>query len=787
MPFDATHRPDADLAAASPVKEDVEHLAVKIRQVLFANPDNGYFIAEVEVEGETQAPDHALRASRFGAPVVLVKGESPSFTEHANQSVGQSLSVAGQWDEDARGAFFRVLFTQESIPTTREALAKYLADGRLKGIGAALAKRLMDQFGMDLLRVLDHDPGRLATVSGITEQKAKAIADAWRAKRDQFRVVSFLGVHGIGESLAKRVADTYGQQDLEDRIRQNPYLLTEVDGIGFKKADDVAMSLGLPIDSPLRIRAALLDVLHAQVQNGGNTAVPVRDWVQAAMAFVAQPQRVVEEHCKELVASRQVVLRKIPVARQDHGQVMEVLMDCASPFRLGLKERRIAQTLLGQLKDVIDPEKEQAMVAFLMDPKLGLDPSQREAALLIARNRVAILTGGPGTGKTTTLRSVVKAMELAGLTVVLAAPTGRAAKRMEEAIGRPAATIHRTLEFKGSLGFTCNRSNPLHGDVFILDESSMVDTSLMDAWLDAIPPHSQLLFVGDADQLPSVGPGNLLRDMIDSRQVPTARLTTVHRNGGLIAKTAQQVLAGRAPTHPADPWVDTFAFVPAQEDDEVVEKVTSLITGFVNQGQDPSSIQVLVPQKEGTLGTKAFNEALRPYLSLDRTVDWANAALGARKFIKGDRVMQVRNDYQREVFNGDLGHVIEASDDGFRLLVEMEGGARVEYKKEHLKDLELGFAQTVHKSQGGERPIIIMVCVNKHSFSLYRNLLYTGITRGKDRVMVVGHAKAVALASHKVEQALRLTGLRLELDNVKRLMTAPVSPDARPVVRRPAP
>lgn len=788
MPFDPNYR-STDHTVAEVSLASVNQLTVTVRNVIFSNPENGYFIAEVEVEGDTQPPEGAMRSSRFGAPVITLKGESPSFTEHSSAMVGESISVAGQWTQDDRGQFFKVLFTQESIPTTREALAKYLAAGRIKHVGPVLAKKLMEHFGLDLLRILDHDPERLVIVNGITPEKARAIAQSWAAKRGQFRVVSFLGLHGIGESLAKKVAEEFGNDGLEDRIRQNPYLLTHVDGIGFTTADGVAMSVGLPVDSPLRIRAALVEVLNNQINDKGNTAVPVGEWVRSAMAFVGQSQHVVEEHCQALVKDKQVVLRQLLHRRYVHNQLVESLETCASPFRIGLKENAIARHLMGHLhsENSLDMDVIDQVTRSLKDPALGLDPSQLDASLLIAKSPVSILTGGPGTGKTTTLRSLVKAFEAAGLTVLLAAPTGKAAKRMEKAIGRPAATIHRTLEFKGSLGFTRDQSNPLMGDIFILDEVSMVDTSVMAAWLDALPKSCRIIFVGDADQLPSVGPGNILRDMISSNQVPVARLSTVHRNGGLIAHTAERVRNGKAPTLPADPWVDTFAFVPAVDDDDVIETVHGLIKGFINKGHDPRSIQVLIPQKDGAVGTRSFNDSLRPLLNVEPRTDWSKVAVGSKGYLQGDRVMQVKNDYKRNVFNGDMGHVIEVAEGGRELVVQLDDGEPVRYNKEEQRQLELGFAQTVHKSQGGEMPIVIVVCVNNHSFTLNRNLLYTGITRGKERVLVVGQAKAVALAAYKMDQSLRLTGLGLEIDRVlKQMLSAKPQPSAPPV-RPPAP
>jgi exodeoxyribonuclease V alpha subunit len=786
MPFD----PKAQHAAApletgpSHVPASVEHLAVTIQHVLFANPDNGYFIAEASVDGEVHAPEGALRKD-YNGNIVLIKGQSPSFAEHAKASIGHGLSVAGQWDEDARGRYFRVLFTQEAIPTSREALGKYLASGRLKGVGPSLGQKLMERFGLDLLRVLDHDPERLTEVPGITPDKAKTVSASWQAKRSQFQVVTFLGLHGIGETMSQRVADELGEADLEERIRANPYLLTEVDGIGFKRADEVALSLKFPQDSPLRIQAALLNVLQEQIQDQGNTAVPVGDWVQAAMGFVAQPQAVVEEHCRVLIKNRQVVLRKLPFEHVVNNAAQVMTIDCATPFRLGLKENAIAQAIVGRLRgeEPFDPEVTHKATAYLADPRLKLDPSQRDAALLIARSTVSILTGGPGTGKTTTLRSVVKAFEEAGLEVVLAAPTGRAAKRMEEAIGHEAATMHRTLEFKGDLGFQRNRQNPLAGEVFVLDETSMVDTALMEAWLNAMPPKARLVFAGDSDQLPSVGPGNVLHDFIASNRIPKARLTQVHRNGGLIAMAADRVRQGQAPRLDGDPWVDNFAFINA-DNDALMERVCNLIDGLINMGQDPRGIQVLVPRKDTSWGTLAFNDMLRSRLNVGPHRDWAATAMG-KGYLEGDRVMQIRNDYKRGVFNGDIGHVVKVEEGGKELVVEIENGAdtrEVRYNKEEMRQLTMAYAQTVHKSQGGERPVIIMVCTMSHAFNLYRNILYTGITRGKDKVVVVGQPKAVALAAHKIDQSTRLTGLCMEIERVWRQLS-----QAKPTVERNVP
>jgi exodeoxyribonuclease V alpha subunit len=780
MPVDPTHHAAPQVA---------ERLTVVVRRVLFANAENGYFVAEAEVAGEVKAPEGALRPSQFGPDSLLLKGESPSFVE--NPILQQGMEVLGRWANDARGTHFEVFSTQEHEPTSPEALRKYLVDGRVKGIGPKTAHHLVDQFGLDLLRILDHDPGRLAGEPGINAEKAERIGQTWKEKREMFRVTAFLGLHSIGENLAKKVAAHFGSEGLEEKIRANPYLLTEVEGIAFNKADAAALSLGVPRDNPMRIQAALVHVLGEKISNEGHTAIPTADWVNEAMNFVGQSRLVVEDHCRLLHQQRRVVFRRLPCRRVVRDEVFEEELVCATPMRLGMRENAIAQDLLRLM--TISPNRDerpkatdsvarQRMLALITAPDRKLDPSQIAAATLSVNQPVSILTGGPGTGKTTTLRTLVQAFEDEGLTVVLAAPTGIAAKRMEDAIGRPAATMHRALQAQGTQGFQRNRTNPLEGDVFILDETSMVDTVMMASWLESIPSRARVLFVGDADQLPSVGAGNVLRDLIESRQIPVARLTKVHRNGGAIALAAQKVLAGVGPTGPSDPWVDSFAFVPAADDEAILESIDSLVDGYLNKGHAPHEIQVLVPQREGPLGFFALNDRLRWKLNPNRPDPRTSAADG---FLDGERVMQLKNDYKREVFNGDVGHILENRSEGAG--VEMEDGRRVDYKKEELKQLQMAYAITVHKSQGTERPVIILVCSTRHQFSLNRNLIYTGITRGKQRVVIVGQPKALVMGARKRDQLVRRTGLIAELKREKAKLAPKPAPAVAPSSPRPAP
>lgn len=766
--------PNRQAPPPMPTPEDeetnAERLVVQVKKVLFADPKSNFFIAEAKAVGAVQAPPGALRYSFAGEEVLILKGESPSFIE-SPPTENQGIEVAGNWAEDQRGSFFRVIYTQEVIPTSPDALRKYLADGRLKGIGPATADRLVDQFGLDLLRILDQDPGQLAKISGLNDEKAARIGQEWKEKRKMFRVVAFLGLHGIGENLAKAVADHIGTDQVEERVKADPYALTEVDGIGFAKADKVALSLGVPHDDPKRIQAALVHVLQKAVDDAGDTAVPIAQWAEAAIGFVGQTPAAIENHCRALVKNGLVILRRLQVKEVVDNRIVTTEQVCATPKRLWQQENYIAEKLMGHMDlnpkrradglfpKGTDKEALARMQAKLKDARRGLDPSQQVAAINSVNQPVSILTGGPGTGKTTTLRSLVRVFEEEGLVVVLAAPTGRAAKRMSEAIGQPAATIHRTLESKGTMGFMRNESNPLTGDVFILDETSMVDTALMASWLKAIPLNARLVFVGDSDQLPSVGAGNVLSDLMESRTIPTSRLAVVHRNGGAIAKAAQKIREGGVPLQAGEPWVDTYTFVEAKDDETIVANLERLIKGFLNKGYAPQDIQVLTPQNEGVVGAVGLNEVLRWHLNPERPDPATTAASG---FLKGERVMQTKNNYNLDVFNGDMGTILELNADG-TCLVQMEDGREVKYDKDAMKSLKFGYAITVHKSQGGERKVILMVCAKRHTFSLSRNLIYTGITRGKEFVSVVGQPRTMMLGVRQMERHLRHTGLIHEL------------------------
>lgn len=741
----------------SPTPQSV--FRVTVSRLRSHNPDTGFFIAEVRPAD--QAPELPADLVEMGMrvpSVVSIKGVSQAF--QGTDQVGSTLECVGEWFVDPRyGLQFMVSFVQDAIPTTVDALEKYLGSGQLKGIGPASARAMVDKWGLDTIRVLDNTPERLSEIPRLTPAKVAAITEAWKAKREMYGVVSFLGLHGIGEGLAMRVRDAMGVENLEQKVRKNPYMLTEVEGIGFKKADAVALSIGFPENSPQRTGAALVHILREAVDKNGHTAVPVSRWIDAAVAQLNRPREEIRGICQALVNIKRVVLRDLETMGP-HGQMVKET--CVSPMREARAERHVAVNLKRLIEGhaPLDLEQRNSLIKVVSDPVRRLDPSQKEAGWAVFQAPVSVLTGGPGTGKTTTLRSVVDAATDMGWKVVLSAPTGRAAKRMEEAIGMEAMTMHRRLGFKPGEGFAKNEASPMIGDFFVIDEASMVDTAMMSAWLRAIPTGATVLFVGDADQLPSVGAGDVLRDLIDSQSVPVSRLTHVHRQaeGSGIGWNAAQVREGRPLSTGGDPWRDDFAFLKAADDHAIRTQLVEVIEGLMRQGVAPQDIQVLCPQRPHDCGTIALNELLRGLLNPNRP-DSERLSEGV---CVGERLMQIKNNYELEVFNGDMGTVTKIKDDGGLEMV-MEDGRQVSFPKTALRDLEYGYAITVHKSQGGERPVILMPISRAHSFSLNRSLMYTGITRGKSRVMLIGDGRTAAMAVRKKSDLVRTTGLIREM------------------------
>lgn len=776
-----------DNAEAAPGESALTTIQLVVRRMRFKNPETGLFIAEgVPGSSHVELPPQLAAAYRHavgpGKPIVI-KGVSPSLM--ADDPVGTTLSCRGHWVvNDTYGLQFDVVYVQDTIPTTPDALRKYLGSGRLKGIGPVTANEMVERWGVDALRILDTEPLRLLEITGLTPSKVAAITETWKAKRAFYGLVSFLGEHGLGESKALKIQECLGEEQLEHRIRENPYVLTEVEGIGFKTADAVARSLGFEPSSPVRINAALQHILNERIQKDGHTAVPSAEWINQAASELLRPREEVQRYCQELINTGKVLLRHLTVVRKEQRNGGEEwvsgVQECVSPMRVARQENEIAKGIARLAHFFVSPgaqERETALQA-LESTERNLDPSQKAAAWTALTSPVSVITGGPGTGKTTTLRTIVEVLLEQGERVVLAAPTGRAAKRMAEAIGQEAKTMHRCLKYTPAKGFDHHSGKPLVGSVFVVDETSMVDTAMGAAWLNALPSGARLILVGDADQLPSVGPGDVLRSLVDSKAltdskaVTVARLTKVHRQveGSGIAWNARRILEGHPPSFDGDPWVHDFAFLKAEDNAGIQAHLLRLIDGYLQRGIKPQDIQVLSPQRTGEVGVDALNHLLRWSLNPEKPVPMDPEE--TPRFLIGERVLQTKNNYDLEVFNGDLGTVVAIRDDE-SMDVEMEDGRTVVYDKLAAKNLQLGYAMTVHKSQGGERPVVLMVCSASHTYMLNRNLLYTGITRGRNHVVMVGSARTAMLAARKRDELVRVTGLGCEFERVFKARPAP--------------
>lgn len=760
-----------------PPPESLPKMIVELRGFRFMNKENGFMIAHGRAQSEpTNLP--IQWKGRFNPSNLTIKGSSLTLADI--NAVGSVIECEGDWVLDPKyGLQFQFTTAREAMPSTIEALQKYLGAGRIKGIGPATAKIMVNKWGMDTLKIMDETPERLSEIPGLTEGKIDAIKKEWARKRALYQLTSFFGLYGIGEVWIPKIVDALGEQGLEARIRDNPYLLTTVEGIGFATADKMGLAMGFEATSPKRSSAMLRHIIDEYTTKQGHTACPVDEWLRQASEQLRQSPQNLQPIAQTLINEGTVVLRTLPVNSailnnpndaQYAGNAPDPV-PCVSLKREFMNERSIAGDLR-RLKDSLLPLGDAELMEInkhVVRLSEKLDPSQLEGVLGVLKNGVSVLTGGPGTGKTTTLRSVIDIAEGLKWKVVLAAPTGRAAKRMTEAVGRPAGTLHRTLQFNPKEGFKHNRQNPLEGQLFVVDESSMLENALAASWLRALPKNARVIFVGDIDQLPSVGAGAFLKDVMDSQVAEVFRLTRVHRQaeGSLIAEAAQRVLAGKVPALDGDPWVDDFAWISppagsssAETNEFILTAIESLVEGFLKKGVPKDDIQILSPQREGLVGVQGLNHALR--WTLNHKGPPLSAQDEEEVFAEGDRVLVTKNNYDKDIFNGDMGIIKKLDDDG-SLEMTMEDGKVVQLEGVERKSLTLGYAITVHKSQGGERPVIIMTCSPSHTYSMNKNLIYTGITRGRNKVIIVGSPKTLNVALRKQEKMYRLTGLKDEI------------------------
>ena len=710
-------------------------LSGQIERVTYTNPENGYTIAKVKVYGRQGL------VSVVGAIV--------------DPQPGAILKMAGEWTTHPRfGEQFRVVFYETAVPATVYGIEKYLGSGLIKGIGPVMAKRIVKLFGEKTLDVIEQEPDRLAEVPGIGRRRIGMIKQTWAEQKDIREVMVFLQSQGVSSGYASKIYKAYGKESIAV-VKENPYRLAyDIWGIGFLTADRIAEKLGFAKDSPLRAQAGLLYALH-ELADEGHVFYPTEKLLANASSLLQiEDEPLLRSSLGQLAEERRVVVESVPL----RGQEVEATYIAG----YNLAEKKAASRLLSLVnaKASMRDVKVEAAIAWTEQKSgLTLATRQREAVACALQGKVMVITGGPGTGKTTILKAILGIYGAITKRILLAAPTGRAAKRMSEATGLEAKTIHRLLAFDvRNMRFKMDEQHPLECDLLVLDEVSMVDLLLFHHLLKAVPRGAKLLLVGDADQLPSVGAGQVLHDIIASGAVPVVRLNEIFRQAqqSAIVTGAHRIIQGQVPFFDNKPSSDMF-FIEKAEPEDVLATIISLAKTRLPRtyGFDPlADIQVLAPMNRGSVGTVALNEALQQALNPSGT----QVARGTHAFRVGDKVMQIRNDYDREVYNGDIGIVTDIDAEDQELTVRIDG-RDVVYAFTDLDELVLAYAVTIHKSQGAEYPAVIIPVTTQHYVMLQRKLVYTGVTRGRKLVVLVGTRKALAMAVRNNRSVRRYSAL----------------------------
>ncbi|EGV33422.1 helicase, RecD/TraA family [Thiorhodococcus drewsii AZ1] len=714
-----------------------EHLSGSIERITFHSPESGFCVLRVKVRGERD--------------LITVIGSAASVTP------GEYLEAEGRWVNDRQhGLQFKSTALRIIPPRTLDGIERYLGSGMVKGIGPHFARKLVGAFGERVFEVIEDNPERMLELDGIGPKRQKRVTEAWAEQKVIREIMVFLQSHGVGTARAVRIYKTYGEEAVE-RVRENPYRLAlDIHGIGFKTADTIAERLGIPHDSLIRAQAGVRHVLQ-EIAGDGHCAA----WHEA----------LVEQSCALLEIPEPIIQEAIQVELAEERLIAEPIDDRPALFLTPLQraELGVARSLERLQLDpppwgMIDVDK--ALPWVEAQTGLALSDSQRAAVSAAVSGKATIITGGPGVGKTTVVNSILRILRAKGVEVLLCAPTGRAAKRLSESTGGEAKTIHRLLEFDPqTMGFKRDQYSPLDTDLLVVDEVSMVDVVLMNQLLRAVPTQAGVLLVGDVDQLPSVGPGAVLADLIGSGAVPTVCLTEIFRQAAAsrIVVNAHRINAGQMPEPPDAERPDSDFYLircdtPEAIHDKLMRVVTERIPGRF--GLDPvRDVQILTPMNRGGLGSRALNVALQSALNPDaqpriERFGWTYAP--------GDKVIQLVNDYDKEVFNGDIGRIQSIDVEEGLLTIDFDGRAVV-YESSELDEVALAYATSVHKAQGSEYPAVVIPLATQHYTLLQRNLLYTAVTRGKRLVVLIAQPKALGIAIKQTGSSQRLTKLRWRL------------------------
>jgi len=719
----------------------LDRLAGLVERVTFHNEQNGFCVLRLKVKGERE--------------LITLIGHAPVV------SPGEYASASGNWVTDREhGRQFRAVFVKIYPPTTLTGIERYLGSGMVKGIGPVYAGKLVKAFGAAVFDVIEQSPERLREIPGIGEVRARKITSGWADQKVIRSIMVFLHAHGVSTSRAVRIFKTYGQGAIEI-VQENPYRLAQdIRGIGFLSADTIAQKIGIAKDSPLRAQAGISYAL-TEASGQGHCGLPYADLVPLAVKLLDIAESIIE------TAIAQEVADEVLLPDTVEGQA------CVFLAPLYYAEQSIAAQILrldagGTTLPAFEADKAIPWVEQKLSIQLA--DSQKEAIRLALSSKLLVITGGPGVGKTTLVKSILTIMTVKGVKPLLCAPTGRAAKRLSESTGLEAKTIHRLLEINPINGqFKRNADNPLECDLLVADECSMIDVPLANQLLKAVATRTAVILVGDVDQLPSVGPGQFLTDLIDSGVVPVIRLTEVFRQAATsrIVRSAHQINRGVFPSLPEKGETSDFYLVAAEEPEAIAQTVVDLVQTRLPRKFAVDSIrdiQVLCPMNRGITGARGINQALQAVLNPpgEHSVD----KFGNR-FSVGDKVMQIENNYDRDVFNGDIGFVTGVDQDEEELAVAFDGRV-VSYPFGELDELVLCYATTIHKSQGSEYPVVVIPISTQHYMMLKRNLIYTGITRGKRLVVLVGQKRALAMAVKGKQVERRWSKLKERLVATKR-------------------
>ncbi|MFG1694542.1 ATP-dependent RecD-like DNA helicase [Nonomuraea sp. NPDC049309] len=718
-------------------------LEAVLERITYANEETGYTIARVATD-------------RSGPDLLTVVGPL------LGAQVGESLRLHGRWTSHPRyGRQFEVWSYTTVLPATVQGIRRYLGSGLIKGIGPKMAERIVDHFGTGTLDIIEHHPERLAEVPGLGPKRTKMIAAAWEEQKIIKEVMIFLQGVGVSTSIAVRIFKQYGEGSI-DVVRTQPYKLADdVWGIGFKTADTIAQAVGIPHDSPERVKAGLRYTL-SQAADDGHCYLPAPNLVADAVKILDVPPDLVTACLEELVADEGVIREEVP-AGDNHVPAVYL-----PPFQRA--ETSLAASLLGLLRNghdrlasFADVDWERAERWLHGQTGAELAPEQRQAVRLALTHKVAVLTGGPGCGKSFTVRSIVLLARAKRAKVILAAPTGRAAKRLAELTGHEATTVHRLLQLRPGGDPTFDRDNPLDADLVVVDEASMLDLLLANKLVKAVAPGAHLLFVGDVDQLPSVGAGEVLKDLLAAPGIPRVRLTQIFRQAqqsGVVVN-AHRVNTGR---HPVLDGMKDFFLFPCEEPEEIAALTVDVVARRIPRrfGLDPRrDVQVLAPMHRGAAGAGNLNAALQEALTPARE-NMPERRYGGRVFRIGDKVTQLRNNYDKGaagVFNGTVGIVTDIRPDEHKLTVLTDEDESVDYAFDELDELAHAYAVSIHRSQGSEYPAVVIPLATSAWMMLQRNLLYTAITRAKKLVVIVGSRRALAQAVRTKGAGRRHTGL----------------------------